>query len=180
MKARFWIAAAMIASPLAAPAAAADLATLGCVREQMPEPMRARMTESARRIAEGAAGAAPADALAALGAAADQCKAHHGWSDGARNAAERHAAATLGMDAFTPLAERLGVKVSILTEALNALSAEQRLDLFKEDSPMMDTYLDDLAARGLVLDNEEKGLLVGGLIVFVINVQNSRADFEKA
>ncbi|MES2443479.1 MAG: hypothetical protein V4574_11675 [Pseudomonadota bacterium] len=172
-----WTAAILAALAGAMPAAAADLATLGCVRDQMTAPVRAEIASSARALADGKSAAASQGLRDGLRLTADACAKRHGWSDAAREAAQTHALVAASLEALRPLAPARGVDLAVITAALHSLTDAQRAQILNQEQAGTDALLAQLVSRGLVVTGEAQGSLVGVLAVLTLIEETQKARF---
>lgn len=120
--------AAFAALALAAPAQAADLATIDCVIEKLQPALKELIdTEVTRSFAEGAARPTFDPAVSSgLGVAAKACAIEHKWSEAAATAARNYALGKLGL----PIAEKFvagkGFDPAELETQFGALDEEVR------------------------------------------------------
>lgn len=164
---------------LAAPAHAADLATIDCVSGKLDAAVRAQLeADAARNLAESGKRPSYDPSVAkGLGTAARACAAAHGWSPGARRAASVYALARIGL----PVAQRVlgerGFEPAGLEDQFQALPEEARnKPLTAED------------ARKLVIaavpDEErqtrENAELLNEFFAYLSTLQYASVDFSQA
>jgi len=173
----FWAAAALALLASTAPAAAADLATLGCVRDQMAVPVRAEIAASAAALVDGKEAAASPAMKAGLTAAADACATRHHWSDTARDAAQTHALVSVSLDTVRPLAKDRNVRLDLFAAALAALTPAERNQILIQEQAGTDALLAQLAKQGVAVEGQAQGGLVGVMAVLTLFEESQKAIF---
>jgi hypothetical protein len=174
-----WVAAALAALTAATPAAAADVATLGCVKDEMPAQVRTEIVAVVRGLADGGApkfSQALRDDLAVAGAA---CAARHGWSDVARQAAQGQAMASASLDVAWEIATKRGVRLDIFTAGLRALTDDQRFHFLQSEPAAIDALMAQLTKRGMTNLSTNRGqyIVVHLLAILTFNEEGQRAIF---
>jgi len=161
----------------ASPAAAADIATISCVRDQtLPASIEA-LLESARQAARGQSGARTPDTLRNdLYDAARKCQKLHGWSETAAEAAAKYTFVALRLEAMRPIAEGMGIQYGNVTASLAAMTQSERDALLTGDQDGLLALLRELGRRGLTSD-PKTGELYGRLAALTVLLEQCRKDF---
>lgn len=173
----YWAAAILAAMTMATPAAAADLATLGCVRDKMTAPVRAEIVASANALVNGKEAAASQALRDGLSATAQACATQHQWSNAARDAAQTHALVTISLDTVRPLAKDRKLNLDIFAAAIAALTPAERTQILKQEQAGTDALLARLASKGLVVQGSGQGSLIGVLAVLTLFQESQMAVF---
>jgi len=120
---------------LAAPAPAADLATLGCVEQGLDANARKLLVEdlTANINNAGKAQSYRQETAEALRPVALACKAKHGWSDKATQASLLYTAPKIGWPIGERIARQHGLDPDALARRFRALPETERNDAIDED-----------------------------------------------
>jgi len=174
---RYWAAAILAAMAAATPAAAADLATLGCVRDKMTAPVRPEIVASAQALADGKTAAASQALRDGMLATAQACATQYQWSNAARDAAQTHALVSVSLDTVRPLAKDRKVNLDVFASAIAALTPTERTQILKQEQAGTDALLARLASKGLVVQGSGQGSLIGVLAVLTLFQESQQAAF---
>ena len=123
------IVVATILSLAAAPACAADLATLDCVSTKLDAAVRSRIeTEAAGALAEAGKRLTYSPAVGqGLSTAAKACAAEHKWTTAAAKAAGFYALAKIGLPLARKAVEEKGFEPAALEDQFQALPEDKRV-----------------------------------------------------
>lgn len=158
-------------------AAAADIATLSCIADNVPDAERNMLRDSVRALVGGGPNRPPEAARAAVEVAALLCQEQHGWNDGARDAAKIATMTDIGLAGLAPLLAEYRIDLGDFRAAIASLSPEQRDGLLEKDRATIDAMLAALNSQGIVT-NERRALeLIGVVAVFVIHADRARRTF---
>lgn len=126
---RIVLAAFLSLAAAAAPARAADLATLDCVGTKLDKAVRSQIeSEASSALAEAGKRLTYSPAVGqGLGAAAKACAAEHKWTAAAAKAAGFYALAKLGLPLARRAVEEKGFDASALEDQFQALPEETRV-----------------------------------------------------
>jgi hypothetical protein len=117
----------MLAFVPAAPALAADVATLPCVRQQLDSQTLDEIRSSAERSARGEMGIRPSEEnRAALMKAAGHCGAKYGWTEDEAQYAGLYTLAELRLAAMEPVAKEKGVDLAKIRVAVGNMSEDEK------------------------------------------------------
>jgi hypothetical protein len=180
MKAIWTTLAAVLFASLAIPASAADLATLGCVREQMKPDMRALLSDSAGKLAVREGSSLPEAARADIHTAALACQTKYHWNDAAVKAAESSTLAEIAYAGAFAQGRKQGIDEAGFVKALHSLSAAERKGIMAQDPPSLAKFVAALSANGLDIENDDKALLLGVMAAFRVLQEDNRALFASA
>ncbi len=162
----------------AAPAQAADLATLGCVADKVSLPIRAQLViDVERNLTEtGKKHSYDPRVIAALREAAMACAKENGWPDPALRPAMLYTLATLGWPTAQKVATERGLDTAALETAWNALPEDSR------NKPLTPEVNQQLAAAtsGGADQSPEKAELVGEYFGYLSLMQFTSYDFSQA
>ena len=170
---------AFAATGLAAPAHAADLATLGCVEEKLDVSARELLLKDVERNLAESGTRATYDPMAVGGVreAAAACGAEHGWSTAAVTAARLYTIAKVGF----PIAQRVlgerGFDASTLEELWLALPEDKR------NRPLAGPDYEELVKAAVTdeaMQTRENAELVSEFFGFLSVMQYSSYDFSQA
>lgn len=169
----------LLLAGLAAPAHAADLATIGCVEEKLPLPARAQIVlDVERNLAEsGKRQTYDPKVVNALRIAAADCVKEHGWSQAAAQPAVLYARARIGWPVAQRIASERGLDPALLETLFLGLPEEQRnapltVDIYRE---LADAAVPEGEAR-----TAETGELVSEFFGFLSIMQYSSYEFSQA
>jgi hypothetical protein len=163
----------------AAPAHAADLATLGCIAGKVELPIRAQIVIDVERNLTEAGKKHSYDprVLTAINLAAAKCAAEHGWPEAALRPARLYAIATLGWPTAQKIAAERGFDMAELEEAWATLPEETR------NQPLPQSEYETLV-RGFVTDEalqtRENAELVSECFGFLSVLQYASFEFSQA
>lgn len=170
------IVAALLA---AAPAHAADLATIDCIAGKIEIPIKALLAIDVERnlTEQGKPARYEPRVLAAVNAGAAQCAKEHGWPEAALQPARLYAIATIGWPTAQKFATDKGFDMGALEEAWSALPEETR------NQPLPPTEYQALI-RGFITDEakqtRENAELIKQCIGFLSTIQYSSYQFSQA
>jgi hypothetical protein len=164
---------------VAAPAQAADLATLGCVADKIEVTIRAQIViDVERNLTEtGKKHSYDPRVLAAVKAAATACAADNGWPPAALRPAMLYTLATLGWPTAQKVAAERGLDAAALESAWNALPEETRN---KPLTPEVNQQLATATADAVGEQTPEKAELVGEYFGYLSLMQFTSYDFSQA
>jgi len=158
----------------AAPASAADIATLGCVDQQLPATLRASLAADVQRqMGDGTFTFDPA-LNPPLVAVLRGCQRTYGWSEVATQAAGVYLRASIGLPLVITAMRGLGVdtdKVMAIYRDLPQSIREKRLD-----QATMRQLMDAVVDTGMIKDVDQAKLL-GRMIAYANLIEMSRHDF---
>ncbi|MEZ0243126.1 MAG: hypothetical protein ACAH11_07095 [Sphingomonas sp.] len=163
----------------AAPAQAADLATIGCIASRIELPVRAQVAIDVERNLNSPGAPATYDprVTAALNLAGKICADQNGWSEAALKPAMLYALASLGWPTAQKIATERGFDMGALEDAWAAVPEEKR------NHPLVQTDYQELI-RGFITDEalqtRENAELVKQCFGFLSVIQYSSYAFSQA
>ncbi|MBO9623300.1 MAG: hypothetical protein J7500_11370 [Sphingomonas sp.] len=163
----------------AAPAHAADLATIGCVAQKVDAAVRSQieadvernLTESGKRPSYGPG------VGAGLKTAAAACAKEHGWTAAAASAAARYTLAKIGMPVAQRVITQRGFDPAALEDQFQALPEETRnrpLTAQESQGLVRDAAIED------VQKTRENAELLSEFFAFVGTIQYAAFEFSAA
>jgi hypothetical protein len=164
---------------VAAPAHAADLATLGCVADKIELPVRAQVVIDVERnlAALGKPPSYDPRVTGAIAAAGKLCAQENHWPEAAVKPAMLYALASLGWPTARKIAADRGFDMGGLEDAWAALPEEKR------NHPLAQTDYQELV-KGFVTDEalqtRENAELVKQCFGFLSVIQSSSYEFSQA
>ncbi|MCW3848819.1 hypothetical protein OF829_16395 [Sphingomonas sp. LB-2] len=170
------IAAAVMA---AAPAHAADLATIGCIADKIELPVRAQIAiDVERNLTEtGKRHSYDPRVTAALNLAGKMCADANGWPEAAVKPAKLYALATLGWPVAQKIATERGFDTGALEDMWQSLPEEMR------NQPLPQPEYETLV-KGFVTDEKqqtrENAELIAECFGFLSIIQYSSYEFSQA
>lgn len=170
------IVAALLA---AAPAHAADLATIGCIAGTVELPVRAQIAIDVERnlTHPGTPAKYEPRVLTAINLAAKKCAEEHGWPEAALQPARLYALATMGWPTAQKIATDKGFDMAALEEAWTMLPEETR------NHPLPQSEYQALI-RGFITDEaqqtRENAELIKQCVGFLSTIQYSSYQFSQA
>lgn len=163
----------------AAPAQAADLATINCIENKIELPVRAQIAIDVERNATEVGTRSTYDPRVtnAIGIASKLCAAENSWPEAAIKPAQLYALATLGWPTAQRIATERGFDMGALEETFSALPEETR------NSPLPQPTVEGLV-RDFVTDEKlqtrENAKLIGMCFGFLNIIQYSSYEFSQA
>ena len=174
---RMWVLAAAMLAMQVAPAAAADVATLGCASSEMSEPDRELFRDMARRIGRGEQVSQTDKTRAILLKASTACQKRYGWTDAARDASSTYTMSALGIAGIEVDLARQGIKLADVVDSYRALSPADRAGLTQLSDASLDKLFAQFASRGIPLDSAERAKMLGALVSLIAHRDESEAKF---
>ena len=172
-----WAMTTLAALAAAQPARAADLATLGCIRQQLPASALAEVATAAHDLADGKEALATEELQGAVAAAGQACTTLHGWSVAARDAALIHGIAATTRETLDQIAIERGVKLDALAAALAALTPAQRANFMGGMEAAANALIAQLKNQGMPTITTTQAQVIGVLALMMIIQDDSRATF---
>jgi len=159
---------------LAAPAHAADIATIGCIGDKVSPDLRARLAgdyEARLREPGRELDAALDDQLIAFG---KECRARHGWSEAATNSAVAWTRSTIALPAAEKFARARGLDVDAVWRIWRATPAATRTRQLQDAD--LSVLGQALQAAGL-FKKEGDPTIIGRLVAYMNTNEFCRVDF---
>ncbi|MDF7774015.1 hypothetical protein P1X14_02045 [Sphingomonas sp. AOB5] len=165
----------------AAPAQAADIATIGCITQSLTPAGRTTIDQAFEKsISDPSNGSPDPAAYQLIDEAVTSCAAKHGWSQKAKSSAFLHAMATLMWPVAARVGRTKGLDAAALeslfmampeTDRLKAISAEGQPDT------AIFTRLAESASKNRLAD-DSNAVLAGMILGIVALRERGAADFK--
>jgi hypothetical protein len=176
------LALALAAAPLAmtaaaAPAYAADIATITCVEKTLDAATRTQLQQDLEKNLanpQGQQSYAPTT-VQGIQKAAKACQAQHGWSDAATMAAILYAVPTVGWPVADRMARAARLDPKKVESRFMALPADERAKAMENPDTFRKVAEGALAAGEV---NESNANLAGGLLGLLAVREKGLADFK--
>ncbi len=166
---------------LASPAAAADVAQIGCVLDHLDAAGRTVITDHAAAMVRiGSDPEGTKRVSIALRTAVAPCIAQFGWSDDAAVAANIYAMATLSAAGGEPVLRERGIDVAKIKRVYAAIPADLRARI--QNGRIDDPELPDLLARAMSDADfpADQGDYVGRYAAYLMAIDIGRATFARS
>lgn len=168
--------AALALTLVASPAAAADLATIGCVNDTVTPQVRTAFTNSARTLV-GDTEVAPVtqETRDALDAAVAACAKRFKWSPEAADAAKYVFMSEAGLPEIRKAAVAAKIDPDAVIAALGDLTPEQAAKLGEGDEDSVTAFMGAVQKRGVPMTDDKQMQ-----VVFALTLMAGRRNLERA
>ncbi len=177
---KFAALALALAAPIAiaTPAHAADVKTLSCVEKNLDKAGRAALNRDLAKNLQNAGGGQTygEDTVAALRGAAQTCKAKHGWSEAATQAAILYTVPKVGWPLAVQIGRANGLKPNALLKRVNALTPEEKAEGTSER--VISKLATASAEAGEI--NADNAAVAGALYGLLTLKEKAYIDFQKS
>lgn len=158
-------------------ARAADVATLGCVTDQLSPQTRDAFVRSARTLVAETVVPVAAEDRAALDTAIDTCRKRFEWSADATDAARYIVMSDFGLPELRAAVKAVGADPDAVAAAIAALAPDEIAGLATAKESSVEALLASFEKHNIALDTKERQSAVFALTVMIARRQSERARF---